>query len=307
MVMKAILQKTTLSLSTLAVLLTPSFGQNLTYTFNIDTNNGQVTKTIPSHASKVKIKQDTDQQTQNVANVQLQQKPKYNDLYPVQKQKQVNQYNKLNTVSRHNSLNETISDLAQRLLNSSRVDQRYLEDIAITSFVDLHKFTKTTKFGRNVSESFFDELFTRGFNVSEFRGQDNLSVNAQGEYFLTRDINLLHKEVKNKYILVGTYSKFEDSILISARIINNTTGRVVASARSYYNTDDCHLLENCPKPRRINIIAEDDYLVKNVVQKPTQYYKETKTQKAVMLKTSSILKDDYRSRRTHKSSLSLIN
>jgi len=306
--MKTILKKTTLGLSILAIMSTPSFAQNLTYTFNINTNdNKSVSKNIkvtPNSQSDKTIEDDTASNKEVPIMIQ---KPKYNELYSVQKQKQVKQYNKINTVSRHNSLNGTISDLAQRLLNSSRVDQRYLENIAITSFVDLHKFNKTSKFGRNVSESFFDELFTRGFNVSEFRGQDNLSVNKQGEYFLTRDVKLLTKVVKNKYILVGTYSKFEDSILISARIINNTSGKVVASARSYYNTDDCNLLETCPKRRRINIISEDDYLAKNVVNNPKDYYKESTTQKAVMLKTSRVSKRVSRNKNRSRNSLSLIN
>ena len=303
--MKAILKKTTLSLSAFAIMSTPSFAQNLTYTFNINTGNAHITK---SGSTKIDVDKTEKIKNKSALVATTQSIPKYNDLYPVKKQKQINQYNKINTVSRHNSLNATINDLAQRLLTSSRVDQRYLENIAITSFVDLHKFNKTSRFGRNVSESFFDELFSRGFNVSEFRGQDNLSINANGEYFLTRDAELLHKVVKNKYILVGTYSKFEDSILISARIINNTSGKVVASARSYYNTDDCKLLESCPKARRINIISEDDYLVKHVVKNPTKYYKSEQTPKAVVLQTSQVKKSRYsHKRRASRNSLSLIN
>lgn len=156
----------------------------------------------------------------------------------------------------HENLNQTILELSDKLLVSSRINRNDLGEIAITSFVDLHKLNKTTHFGRTLSESMFDELFIRGFNVSEFRGQKTLSVNSNGEYFITRDVNLLSKSVPNKYILVGTYSMFDDTILINARIINNTNGRVVASARSHYKTDNCKILENCKEPRKIKIITD---------------------------------------------------
>lgn len=158
--------------------------------------------------------------------------------------------------SEHKKLNSTILELADKLLLSSRIDTRDMGELAITSFVDLHKLNKTTHFGRTLSESMFDELFIRGFNVTEFRGQNTLSVNADGEYFITRDVNLLNSSVPNKYILVGTYTMFEDSMLINARIVDNSNGKIVASARSYYSSDDCRILENCKKPRKIKIITD---------------------------------------------------
>ncbi|MEA3289081.1 MAG: FlgO family outer membrane protein [Campylobacterota bacterium] len=156
----------------------------------------------------------------------------------------------------HINLNTTIMELANKLLSSSRIDHSNMGELAITSFVDLHKFNKTTHFGRTLSESMFDELFVRGFNVTDFRGQNTLSVNANGEYYITRDVNLLKDNINNSYILVGTYSKFEDSILINARILDNKTGRILASARSSFYSTDCSLLENCKEPRKIRIITD---------------------------------------------------
>lgn len=169
-----------------------------------------------------------------------------------------NQYSKYDQYkySEHQKLNNTILELSDKLLLSSRIDTSDFGEIAITSFVDLHKLNKTTHFGRTLSESLFDELFIRGFNVSELRGQKTLSVNSNGEYYITRDVNLLDANIPNKYILVGTYTMVEDSILINARIVDNKSGRIVASARSYYNSDDCRLLENCKKPRKIKIITD---------------------------------------------------
>lgn len=153
----------------------------------------------------------------------------------------------------HNILDEAITELADELLLYNKIIG-INEEIAITSFVDLHQFDKTTHFGRTISEAFFDELFTRGFNVTDFRGQDTISINKEGEYFLTRDIKLLNKDVVSAYILVGTYSYFEGKIQINARIIDNMSGKVLASARSNYTSSDCRVTNSCKKPRIINIV-----------------------------------------------------
>jgi TolB-like protein len=161
------------------------------------------------------------------------------------------------TAQAHQTIDKTIQDLANRLFSSSRISKEAINDIAITSFVDLHQFDKTTHFGRTLSEGFFDELFIRGFNVSDFRGQGTLSINKEGEYFLTRDVKLLNKDVQSDYILVGTYTIFENKILINARIMDNQNGRILASARANYITNDCKVLLNCKKPRIINIVSEE--------------------------------------------------
>jgi len=156
----------------------------------------------------------------------------------------------------HNILDVVITELADELSLYNKING-VDEEITITSFVDLHQLNRTTDFGRTISEAFFDELFTRGFNVTDFRGQETISINANGEYFLTRDIKLLDKDVVSAYILVGTYSYFENKIQINARIIDNMSGKVLASARSHYLTSDCRVLKSCKKPRAIQIVKHD--------------------------------------------------
>lgn len=159
----------------------------------------------------------------------------------------------------HTTIEDTVIELSNRLLSTSRIPSNDYGELAITSFVDLNQLNKTTKFGRTLAESMFDELFAKGFNVEDIRGTNAISVNDEGEYFITRDINKLHNNIKNKYILVGTYTKFESNIVINARILDNQSGKVVASARSYYHSDDCNILENCKytKPRTLAIVTDN--------------------------------------------------
>jgi len=151
---------------------------------------------------------------------------------------------------------DKIVELADSLLASSRIAQADMGNIAITSFVNLHNLSRTSSFGRTLGETFFNELFIRGFNVADFRGQNALSVNPTGEFFITRDIKKINKKVANSYVLVGTFSSIDKKVVINARIMDNQTGRVVAAAKTYYETTDCNLLNNCPRARTIRITSK---------------------------------------------------
>jgi len=170
----------------------------------------------------------------------------------------------------HGEIDDRIKILADNLLSSSRLTPKEFENIAVTSFVDLHHLNKTTSFGRFLSEGLFNELFVRGFNLVDFRAQESLSINATGEFFITRDIKKINKSVNNKYILVGTYSYMHGKVLLNARIIDNKSGKIVATAKTHYMTRDCKLIGDCPKPKapRTITITTDNC---SVVRCPTNY------------------------------------
>ena len=167
-----------------------------------------------------------------------------------------NQY--IAPVGSNGMVDDKIVELADSLLATSRIAQSDMGNIAITSFVNLHNLSKTSSFGRTIAETFFNELFVRGFNVADFRGQNALTVNPTGEFFITRNVQKINKNVANSYVLVGTFSSIGQNIIINARIMDNRTGRVVASAKTYYQTSDCKLLGNCPQPRTIRIISKNN-------------------------------------------------
>lgn len=145
-----------------------------------------------------------------------------------------------------NNLNTTIIDLATQLFNSN-IYKKNSKNIVLTSFVDLNKFDETSVFGRLLSESMFNELHIRKFKVTDFRGQDAVLVNEDGEFHLTRDTEKLRDMINGvEFILVGTYVKFENqSILINARIIDSISGEVISSARSVYKPKDCQIFGIC--------------------------------------------------------------
>lgn len=154
-----------------------------------------------------------------------------------------------------NTLDETVIELAKGLSKNLEIRKVETGDIAMTSFVQLNNFSKTSKFGRILSESLFHELYSRHVKLLDFRAKKAISVDAQGEYYLSREVDALNNSINSKHILVGTYSKTMDkSLMINARIINTVTGSVISTSSVILHKYDCRFFDTCrPANRAIRI------------------------------------------------------
>ncbi len=160
-------------------------------------------------------------------------------------------------VTRQISLEQTITSLATQMMQNKKFNS--FKPVLITSFVRLDNFKKTTEFGRIIGESLINELSNRNFNVIEFRGQLAVSINAQGEYYISRNIKKLKDRIENTYVVVGTYSRQFEKVMLNARVIDNESGRIISSARATYLhglRNDCVLFKDCKPARKISIVKE---------------------------------------------------
>ena len=160
-------------------------------------------------------------------------------------------------VTTQNTLESTISSLSTQIMQNRKLDTN--KPVLITSFVRLDKLKETSEFGRVVGESLINELSNRGFNVIEFRGQMAVSINDQGEYFISRKPHEIKSQIPNTYIVVGTYSRQGGRIILNARVIDNITGKIISSARSTYKhnmVNDCMMFGDCAPARTINNVKE---------------------------------------------------
>lgn len=165
---------------------------------------------------------------------------------------------KASTNEVHYTINDAILSLSNQLSKNNMISLKDTGTITVTSFVNLQQLNKTSQFGQVIGESLFSELFVRGFNVSDFRGQNSITINASGEFYISRDITKLQSEVSNTYILVGTYSKIDQNVIINARILDNHTGKIVSSGRVMYANDDCSIFGVCNNAqRKIKIISDE--------------------------------------------------
>ncbi|GEM_PF-642126 len=155
------------------------------------------------------------------------------------------------------TLEATIASLSTQMMKNNKMKTN--KAVLITSFVRLDNLKKTSEFGRVLSESLINELSNRGFNIVEFRGQVSVSINEQGEYFITRDISKLKNTIASTYVVVGTYSRQYGKVMLNARVIDNSSGQIISSSRSTYVhglRNDCRIFKDCKPPRAIRITQE---------------------------------------------------
>ena len=167
-----------------------------------------------------------------------------------------------------NDIYNKVESLAKDLLESNKIAPSDMGSIAISSFVNLDNLSQTNSFGRIVSETMFNELFTKGLNIVDLRSQDKITINGSGEFYISRKID--NSKLEHNYTLVGTYGFIDDkTVTINARIIDNYNKKVVASAKTILVTDNCKLVNNCPKAKepRVIKIAKQEYNKKNSTSK----------------------------------------
>jgi TolB-like protein len=160
-------------------------------------------------------------------------------------------------VTTQDTLESTIASLSAQMLENKKFDSN--KPVLITSFVRLDEFKKTTEFGRVVSESLINELSNKGFEIIEFRGQMAVSINDEGEYFISRKPHELKSKIPDTYVVVGTYSRQPGKVMLNARVIDNITGKIITSARATYVhnvKEDCIIFKDCAPARTINIVKE---------------------------------------------------
>jgi len=160
-------------------------------------------------------------------------------------------------VTSQGTLEATIASLSTQMMKNNKMKTN--KAVLITSFVRLDDLKKTSEFGRVLSESLINELSNRGFNIVEFRGQVSVSINEQGEYYITRDISKLKNTIASTYVVVGTYSRQYGRVMLNARVIDNASGQIISSSRSTYEhglRNDCRIFKDCKPPRAIRITKE---------------------------------------------------
>lgn len=127
--------------------------------------------------------------------------------------------------------NHVVNKIANDLINCKAVQKNKNLPFVLTSFVNLNNFKETSNFGRMVSETLMSELVKKSIKVIDYRGQNAITVQKRdGEFFLSRVASQLKLQVKNAYIVVGTYTSYGNSIVANVRLIDNKTGEVVSAS-----------------------------------------------------------------------------
>ena len=131
----------------------------------------------------------------------------------------------------YKSIQEMAIQLFLNLEDPDPVVGALADGVAVSSFVDLKKLTRTSSFGRYLAEQLMTEFQQHGFSVIEVRKSSNIMVQEKrGEYGLSRNLQEIASEVAAQTLITGTYTVAGDHILVNAKVLDNKTAQLLSSA-----------------------------------------------------------------------------
>jgi TolB-like protein len=120
-------------------------------------------------------------------------------------------------------------DLAAEIGHFLR-EEPALNRVAVTTFVDVNDFSKTSAFGRAMTDALLALLHRQGFDVIELRKTRSFLIqDNKGEFYLSRNIAHLAGQQNVSAVVVGTYSEALNVILISTRLISAADGQILST------------------------------------------------------------------------------
>ncbi len=104
--------------------------------------------------------------------------------------------------------------------------------LAVTTFVDVDNMYRASTFGRYITEQVMEQYSRMGYNVIELRAAPSVYVDVRiGELALSREMSRTMGTNKVDTLVVGTYTRAGDKVMVNARMVKSET-RMVVSAGS---------------------------------------------------------------------------
>ncbi len=128
------------------------------------------------------------------------------------------------------TLNLIIRSMAGSIDNSARGKIDPSATVAVMTFVDVDNMYRSATFGRYITEEMITNLAGAGYKVKEIRVAPDIFTDIRiGELGLTREMSQIVANANADSLLVGTYTKAGDTILVEARLVKADTGIVIGS------------------------------------------------------------------------------
>jgi len=111
--------------------------------------------------------------------------------------------------------------------------------VFVTTFVDNNDLTKTSKLGRILQEHIASRIVQLGYTVREIKLARTINIEPKsGETILSRDLRKISGELKAQAIVVGTISRSDHVLYISARVVAPENGNIIATYDHQLYMDD---------------------------------------------------------------------
>ena len=83
---------------------------------------------------------------------------------------------------------------------------------------------------QQIQESLITQLTQLGYNIIEYRLENNLNLSASADSMLSRDIAKLNQRQNIDYVITGTLTRQQHAYIINARMVNAQNNVITAAA-----------------------------------------------------------------------------
>jgi len=129
---------------------------------------------------------------------------------------------------------QLLSDYTEQMaadLQKDLAGKKIRDRIVVASFVHLDaNLRSSNRLGNQLAEFFIHDLQEIGLPVSEHRLAEELTMNAAGDFALTRSGDALKFGRGVGYVLVGTLVENNRGLVVNTRLVSTRTKEVMASA-----------------------------------------------------------------------------
>ncbi|MBI5815608.1 MAG: hypothetical protein HZB29_08360 [Nitrospinae bacterium] len=114
-----------------------------------------------------------------------------------------------------------IRTMAEKAAETNPPESLGRKTVAVTTFVDINHMYRSSQFGKFMSEQLMTELSTLGYNVIELRATPEIYVDVRaGEMGLSREMSQLMANRGAEAVIVGTYTRAGDTVVVNGRFLN---------------------------------------------------------------------------------------
>jgi len=155
-------------------------------------------------------------------------------------------------------VSEAVEEMAAQLSRGLQHNRVQRLPMAVVPFVSLENTAQVGRLGERLADSFVFPLQQSGFNMVDYRAV-SLATSLK-QPVSKQNLSALRVRYKIYFLLTGTYARYQDGIVLNARVLDTTTRQVLASAQSHI--PDARLEGRLPGYNPVEAI-EKGFIVEN--------------------------------------------
>jgi len=145
-------------------------------------------------------------------------------------------------------IHQDVTRLANKLFSNTK-NIHLSQSVAIGTFLPI-ELTNTPNLaeqkliGLQIQESFITLAAQAGLNVVEYKTASVIKITPNADVMLSRNTDDLQSDINAQYFLTGTYSEYNNKLMVNARIIELANQKVIAAATDYIVMPSLHNKQN---------------------------------------------------------------